>query len=348
MKIAQVAPLHESVPPKCGGATERMVSHLTEELVARGHEVTLFASGDSQTDARLVAPCPRSLRLDRLCGDPLAFHTLLLELVFAEAARFELIHFHTGYAHFPLARRHATPHLTTFNGRLDVPGLIPLHLEFRETPLVSTSDTQRKELEDLRWVGTVYPGLPVDRYAFRSKPGKYLAFVGRIAPERRVDQAIHIAARVGMPIKVAATPGSLDDGYFEHIVAPLLDAPFVDYVGEIREQERAEFLARAYAVLFPIDWPEPLSLAAIEALAGGTPVITYRHGPATELVEDGVTGFVVDGIDDGAIAVEAVDSLSRHRCRQVFEQRFSARRMTDDYLAIYRRILKTSTLPRAA
>lgn len=340
LRIAQVAPLYESVPPKYYGGTERVVSYLTEELVRQGHDVTLYASGDSVTKAHLVAPCRRSLRLDKHCMDQLAHHVLMLEMVFKDPDRFDIIHFHIDYMHFPISRRHRTPHLTTLHGRLDIPDLVPLYQEFREVPVVSISNSQREPLPWLNWQGTVYHGLPEDLYTFREEPGRYLAFLGRISPEKRVDRAIEIARRIGMPIKIAAKVDNVDKDYFEDVVEPLLRNPLVEYVGEIGEGEKDEFLGNAYALLFPIDWPEPFGLVMIEAMACGTPVIAYRRGSVPEVLEEGVTGFIVQGLEDAIEAVRRVPTLSRRRCREVFEERFSASRMVRDYLTIYKRLLE--------
>jgi glycosyltransferase involved in cell wall biosynthesis len=340
MRIAQVAPLYESVPPQYYGGTERVVSYLTEELVRRGYDVTLFASGDSVTKAQLVAPCRRSLRLDKSCVDQLVHHILMVEQVFKDLARFDLIHFHIDYLHFPLSRRHSVPHVTTLHGRLDIPDLVPLYQEFRDMPVISISNAQRAPLSWLNWLGTVYHGLPEDLYSFRDEPGQYLAFLGRISPEKRVDRAIEIARRVGMPLKIAAKVDEVDRGYFDAVVAPQLKDPLVEYMGEVGEEEKAMFLGNAYALLFPIDWPEPFGLVMIEAMACGTPIIAYRHGSVPEVMEEGQTGFIVESLEDAVDAVERVPTLSRRRCRQVFEERFSAARMARDYLSIYERLLE--------
>ena len=339
MRIAQVAPLYESVPPKYYGGTERVVSYLTEELLRYGHEVTLFASGDSVTKAQLVAPCRRSLRLDRHCQDQLAHHILLLERVFREKEDFDIIHFHIDYLHFPLSRRHRIPHLTTLHGRRDIPDLIPLYQEFREMPVVSVSYAQREPLPWLNWQATVYHGLPEDLYTFREEPGRYLAFLGRISPEKRADRAIEIARRTGTEIKLAAKVDAVDREYFEDVVRPLLQDSGAEYLGEIGEGEKDEFLGNAYALLFPIDWPEPFGLAMIEAMACGTPIIAYRQGSVPEVIEEGVTGIIVQGLEEAVRAVKQVPTLSRKRIRQAFEERFTASRMARDYLEIYERIL---------
>jgi glycosyltransferase involved in cell wall biosynthesis len=339
MRIAQVAPLYESVPPKYYGGTERVVSYLTEELVRQGHEVTLFASGDSVTKARLVAPCARALRLDEHCMDRLAHHILQLELALRDATRFDVIHFHIDYLHFPLSRRQSTPHLTTLHGRLDLPDLVPLFQEFSEVPIVSISNAQRAPLPWINWQGTVYHGLPENLYQFHETPGKYLAFLGRISPEKRLDRAVEIAKQVGMEIKVSAKIDTSDRPYFEEVIAPLLKHPLVTFVGEISDDEKDEFLGNAYALLFPIDWPEPFGLVMIEAMACGTPIVAYRHGSVPEIMEEGVTGFIVDGLDAAVQATDRIAGVSRKRCRRWFEQHFSATRMAEDYLAIYQSLI---------
>jgi glycosyltransferase involved in cell wall biosynthesis len=340
MKIAQVAPLYESVPPKWYGGTERIVSYLTEELVRQGHQVTLFASGDSVTQARLVDACARSLRLDQECVDEIAHYIVLLEQVFRQASAFDLIHFHIDYLHFPLSVRQHIPKVTTLHGRLDLPDLVPLYQMFPSIPVVSISDAQRTPLPAVNWLGTVYHGLPEDLYTFRETPGTYLAFLGRISPEKGVEQAIAIAQQVGMPLKIAAKVDRKDRDYFQEVVQPLLhNNSLVQYIGEVGGDNKDTFLGEAYALLFPIDWPEPFGLVMIEAMACGTPVIAYPRGSVSEVLEDGVTGWIVEGIEEAVQGVARVPALSRARCRQVFEERFSASRMTHDYLQIYKRLL---------
>ena len=346
MRIAQVAPLYESVPPKYYGGTERVVSYLTEELVRQGHEVTLFASGDSVTKAHLVAACRRSLRMDKHCVDRMAHHILMLEHVLQRAAEFDIVHFHTDYLHFPLSRREQITHVTTLHGRLDIPDLVPLHQEFRDMPVISISDGQREPLPWANWQATVYHGLPADMYQFRDEPGSYLAFLGRVSPEKRVDRAIEIAKQVRIPLKIAAKVDRVDTDYFETVVEPLLRHPFVEFVGEIGEGEKAEFLGNAYALLFPIDWPEPFGLVMIEAMACGTPVIAYRGGAVPEVMEEGHTGFIVEGLEDAVEAVRRVPELSRKRCREVFDQRFTAARMAHDYVQVYERLINSKQQDR--
>ena len=342
MKIAQVAPLYESVPPRTYGGTERVVSYLTEELVAQGHEVTLFASGDSVTAAQLIAPRKRALRLDNDVFDPLAHHYVMLEEVFERASRFDIIHFHTDYLHFPLVRRHPVPHLTTLHGRLDIPDLMPLYKKFSQMPVVSISNAQRTPLPRANWQGTVYHGLPLDLYACGNKPQNYLAFVGRISPEKRLDRAIEIAARAGMRLRIAAKTDAADRDYMEQIIQPILRSSSAELIGEIGEKDKKEFLANASALLFPIDWPEPFGLVIIEAMACGTPIIAFRRGSVPELIEEGVTGYIVDDIEGALQALRKIQDFDRRRCRRVFEERFSAARMANDYLSLYRRAIKAS------
>ncbi|MBV9104591.1 MAG: glycosyltransferase family 4 protein [Verrucomicrobia bacterium] len=340
MKIAQVAPLYESVPPKYYGGTERVVSYLTEELVQQGHEVVLFASGDSVTRAQLVPVSQRALRLEGPhVVDRIAHHVRMLEMVHRRVLDFDLVHFHIDYLHFPLATRFPTAALTTLHGRLDIPDLIPLFQEFPKVNLVSISNTQRKALGWANWRGTVYHGLPIGLYRFQEKPGSYLAFLGRISPEKRVDRAIKIAQRTGVKLKIAAKVDAVDREYFETEIRPLLDDPLIEFVGEIGEAEKNEFLGNALALLFPIDWPEPFGLVMIEAMACGTPTIAYRHGSVSELLENNKTGFIVDNLQGAVNAVKQIPRLSRRTCREAFERRFSASRMASDYLAIYKSLL---------
>jgi len=336
VRIAQVSPLYESVPPKLYGGTERVVSFLTEELVRQGHDVTLFASGDSQTAAELVACSPRALRLDEGCIDQMAHHMRMLGEVEARAGDFDIVHFHIDYLHFPSTRISGLPHVTTLHGRLDIPDLVPLYETFPEMPLVSISNSQRRPLPFANWCATVYHGLPPQIYTFNPGPGRYLAFLGRISPEKRVDRAIEIAKRVGMPLKIAAKVDKADAAYYDEHIKPLLDHPLIEYIGEINEQQKSQFLGEAAALLFPIDWPEPFGLVMVEAMACGTPVIAYPHGSVPEVMEHGVSGFIVDGLDQAAAAVELALGLSRRGCRDYFERRFSVERMASDYVRIYR------------
>ncbi|MGX2041404.1 glycosyltransferase family 4 protein [Methylocaldum sp. MU1018] len=337
MRIAQVAPLYESVPPKLYGGTERIVHYLTEELVGAGHEVTLFASADSETSATLEPIVSKALRLDRNVIDPLLPHLLMMDQVRKTADEFDVIHFHTGCLHFPVFRECSTPHVTTLHGRLDIRELSHLLKAFPDTPLVSISDYQRKPVAWANWTATVYHGLPEELYTFRAEPGAYLAFLGRISPEKRVDRAIEIAICAGMPLKIAAKVDKADREYFEQIKS-LLDHPLVEFVGEVDEREKNELLGHAYALLFPIDWPEPFGLVMIEAMACGTPVIAFRNGSVPEVMRNARTGFIVEDVRQAVAAVERVGELNRADCRREFEYRFSARRMASDYIRIYRQL----------
>ena len=340
MRIAQVAPLFESVPPKAYGGTERVVSYLTEALIALGHEVTLFASGDSITSAELVPIVERSLRLDPTQPYWLPWHTLMLDEVFQRARQFDVIHFHIDYLHYPLARRCPTPCLTTFHGRLDLPELAPLHRHFSDMPVVSISDYQRRPLPHANWLGTVHHGLPGGLYRFHPTAEDYFVFVGRISPEKRVDRAIAIAKACGTRLRIAAKVDEADRRYFETQIRPLLDHPLVEFLGEIDDVQKNELVGRARALLFPIDWPEPFGLVMIEALACGTPVIAFRHGSVPEVMVDGVTGYVVDSLEAAIAAARRVGELDRRRIRALFDRRFTAPAMAEGYLAIYRRLCR--------
>ena len=338
MKIAQVAPLYESVPPRLYGGTERIVSFLTEGLVEAGHEVTLYASADSVTSARLVGCCPSALRLDPDSRNPLPAHVVQLERVAAEASAYDVIHFHVDAIHFPIARRLPVPSVTTLHGRLDATDDQALFRVFADQPVVSISNDQRKPVPWMNWQATVHHGLPPDRFPYHPGPGQYLAFLGRISPEKRPDRAIEMARRFGMELRIAAKVDGADRAYYEETIAPLLREPGVRFVGEIGEREKAAFLGEAHALLFPIDWPEPFGLVMIEALATGTPVIAYPCGAVPEVIDDGVTGFVVRSLDEAVAALGRVSGLRRADCRRVFEERFSAPRMVRDYLDVYRRL----------
>ena len=313
-----------------------MVSYLTEELVEMGHDVTLFASGDSVTRAELIGVSPRALRLNGECVDPYIYHTLLLEQVFQRHEAFDVVHFHIDYLHFPMSRRLGLNQLTTLHGRLDIPDLVPLYREYAEVPLTSISMAQRKPLSWANWVANVYHGLPRSLFTLQPEPGKYLAVVGRISPEKRVDRAIRIALRTGIPLKIAAKVDRGDREYFAQVIEPMLKERSIEFLGEISEPEKNELLGHAYALLFPIDWPEPFGLAMIEAMACGTPVIAYPHGSVPEVVDEGKTGFIVGNEDEAVDALEnKMGDLSRTGCRRVFEERFSADRMAREYIAVY-------------
>jgi glycosyltransferase involved in cell wall biosynthesis len=340
MKIAQIAPLIESVPPKLYGGTERVVSYLTEELVRLGHDVTLFASGDSITSAELVACSPAALRLTPSMLDPLPHNIVLLERVRQRAAEFDILHFHIDYLHFPLFRDSGIPTVTTLHGRLDLPDLVPLYRVFADMPVVSVSHPQRAPLSWVNWVANVPHGIPKDLYSLSAEPrGDYVAFLGRIGPEKRPDRAIEIARQAGVPLRIAAKVDKVDEAYFGETIKPLLSLPGIDYIGEIGEREKGAFLGNAAALLFPIDWPEPFGLSLIEAMACGTPVIGWRCGSVPEIVEEGVTGFIVENIDEAVAAIGKARRLDRTRVRQSFEAKFTARRMATDYLALYESLI---------
>ncbi len=338
MKIAQIAPLAESCPPRLYGGTERVISYLTEELVQRGQSVTLFASGDSTTSAELVSCCETGLRLDRAKHDPLPYHLIMLDEVRRRADQFDILHFHIELIHFPLIRALANRTLTTLHNRLDLPDLVPFYSAFSEIPLVSVSDAQRQPLPPVNWVGTVHHGLPPDLLPLITEPqGDYLAFLGRISPEKRPDRAIEIAAAVGMPLKIAAKIGREDEAYWETTIAPMIEADGnVEFLGEIGQAQKVTFLGNAVALLFPLEWPEPFGLVAIEAMACGTPVIAFPCGAVSEVVDDGVSGFIVEDVDQAVDALRRVETLDRARVRAAFEDRFTVARMAEDYLSIYR------------
>jgi len=335
VRIAQVAPLYESVPPREYGGTERVVAFLTDELVRLGHDVTLFASADSHTTAQLAPMAAHALRTDPHSVDTLAHHVLMLERVGRVAREFDVVHYHIDYLHFPYSRRMDVPNVTTLHGRLDIGDLQPLYEEFNEMPVVSISDSQREPLPQANWVGTVYHGLPAELLTLQTDPGDYLVFLGRISPEKRVDRAVEIAARVGMQLRIAAKIDVHDEHYYRKEIAHLFDLPFVDYVGEVTETQKAELLGGARALLFPIDWREPFGLVMIESMACGTPVVAWRAGSVPEIITNGVTGFIVDNIDDAVQATQRAATLDRRLVRREFERRFTADRMASEYVDIY-------------
>lgn len=339
MRIALVSPLFESVPPQLYGGTERVVAYLSDALMNLGHEVTLFASGDSRTGARLRAPCRRALRLDKSCQDPIPHHVLELAMVEAEASDFDIIHFHTDLLHLPLARRLNIPSVTTLHGRLDLPDIKNLYYEFADLPLVSISDHQRLPLAFANWIKTVHHGLPLELLNFQPREGNYLAFLGRISKEKRVDRAIEIARVAGKKLKIAAKIDKADAAYYQE-VAHLLRQPHVEFIGEINEGQKNEFLGNAEALLFPIDWPEPFGLVMIEAMATGTPVIAYGEGSVPEIVRERENGFIVRSIEEAAATVHALNGIDRAGCRASFEKRFSAERMARDYLSVYESLIE--------
>jgi len=346
LRIAQVAPLYESVPPKLYGGTERVVSWLTEELVRLGHDVTLFASGDSKTEANLVPACERALWRDPACRETLPQHVRLMELVFGRSSDFDVVHFHTDYLQFPLLRYCSTPALTTLHGSVRPHDVGPLFQESAAL-LVSVSDNQRRPMPHARWLATVHHGLPRDLHTFRSRGGGRLAFVGRIAPEKRVDRAIEIARRSGLKLSIAAKIYDEDREYYRDQIKPLIDASasFVEFLGEVGDSDKDRLLGEAAALLFPIDWPEPFGLAMIEALACGTPVIAWRNGSIPEIIEDGKTGFIVDTIAQAVLAVRKLDCIDRLTCRKAFEDRFDSSQMARGYLRIYDRLVRERRAP---
>jgi glycosyltransferase involved in cell wall biosynthesis len=335
MKIAQIAPLYESCPPRLYGGTERVVSYLTEELVRLGHNVTLFASGDSQTAADLEPGYGSALRLDSHCQDPLVHHLIMLDCVRRRADEFDILHFHTDYLHFPLFADRWDKTLTTLHGRLDLPDLPAMMRHYAMMPLVSISDAQRAPMIWANWHSTVHHGLPPQLYRLGDGGGGYLAFLGRISPEKRPDRAIEIARRTGVALQIAAKVDRVDQEYFDTRIQPMLDDPLIEFIGEIGEVEKNTFLGDAIALLFPIDWPEPFGMVLIEAMATGTPVIAYGRGSVPELIEEGLSGFIVDDLDSATAAVPRAAALDRGAIRQHFEARFSAERMARDYLTSY-------------
>jgi glycosyltransferase involved in cell wall biosynthesis len=345
MKIAQVAPLMESVPPRLYGGTERIVSYLTEELVRMGHEVTLFASGDSITSAQLVGCVPTAIRLDANIRDPIPYYMLMLDRVRDAAKDFDILHFHIDQFHFPLFKSMANRTVTTLHGRQDIPDLKPLYLGFSNMPLVSISDAQREPVPKANFVATVLHGIPSDLFAptFSPRDG-YVAFLGRISPEKRPDRAIRIARTLGIPLKIAAKVDRADEAYFREQIEPMLQAPGVEFIGEINEREKAKFLGEARALLFPVDWPEPFGIVMIEAMACGTPVLAFRCGSVPEIVENGVTGQIVDTEEEAIRQLPGVLALDRRAVRRRFERRFSATRMAKDYLQVYRTLMKRPSL----
>jgi glycosyltransferase involved in cell wall biosynthesis len=343
MRIAQIAPLFEAVPPKLYGGTERVVYALTEELVAMGHDVTLFASGDSITSAKLDAVWPRALRLDPSVKDWIASYMRMMELVRRRAHEFDVLHFHVDYFPSSLFSRQGTPFLTTLHGRLDLPEYAEVYNLFPDVPMVSISDSQRLPLPDLGWVATVLHGIPENLLTPQPCTQDYLAFLGRVSPEKGIEAAIRIAGRVGIKLRVAAKVDNADRAYFESAVEPLLKAnPNVEFIGEINDAQKPAFLSGAKALLFPIDWPEPFGLVMIESMACGCPVIAMRRGSVPEVMDDGVTGFIVDSEDEAVAALGRLPMLDRAAVRERFEQRWTARRMAQDYVDVYQRLARAS------
>src|SRR3954468_21992163 len=344
MRIAQVAPLTEAVPPKLYGGTERVVYWLTEELVALGHDVTLFASGDSQTSAKLEATWPKALRLDGSVRDPNALHMVMLERVRqkCDEEEFDFLHFHLDYYPFSLFCRQPTPFVTTLHGRLDLPEHQPVFTTFSDIPVISISNAQRRPVPQANFIATIHHGLPEKLLTPQPVTPGYLAVLGRIAPEKGVERAIRIAIRCGIPLKIAAKVDRADEEYYEEIIRPLMDHPLIDYIGEIGDREKADFLSGALALLLPIDWPEPFGIVMIEAMACGTPVIAFNRGSVPEIVDEGVTGFVVEDEISAVAAVRRIGQIDRGGVRKQFEKRFTARRMALDYLAAYRSLMEAN------
>jgi glycosyltransferase involved in cell wall biosynthesis len=349
MKVAQVAPLFESVPPRLYGGTERVVSYLTDELVRQGHQVTLFASGDSMTSAELVACTPRALRLDPDVRDAIPHMMVMLDKVRERADDFDILHFHIDYLHFPLFRPDAGRSLTTLHGRQDLVDHLPLYLRFPEMPLVSISDAQRLPLPRGNFMGTVHHGLPLDLHKPTCDPkGGYLAFLGRICPEKRPDRAIEIAQKAALPLKIAAKVDKVDEAYFRELIAPMIDGKQIEYVGEINETAKNEFLGQAAALIFPIDWPEPFGLVMIEAMACGTPILAFSCGSVLEIVDNGLTGRIVSSVDEAVAALPLVLALDRTAIRARFEERFSSTQMAAQYVKLYQKLLRKRTAARTA
>ena len=339
MRIAQVAPLAESVPPKLYGGTERVVAWLIEELVCLGHEVTLFASGDSKVKGKLAPIIPRAIRLSKPRPDPFPAYAAQLDAVAEAAASFDIIHCHIDWVHLPLIERLGVPHLTTIHNRLDTPDLPAVIARFKKAPLVSISDHHRQPVPKANWLGTVYHGMPPASLAPSYAPGSYLAFLGRLTKEKGPETAIRLAKTTGLPLRMAAKIPRSETRYYKERLQPIMDNDQIRLVGELNDGGKGELLRGASALLFPIAWPEPFGLVMIEAMACGTPVIAYPRGAVPEVLEDGVTGWIVEGIREAVQAVERVPALSRARCREVFEERFSASRMARDYLRLYKKLL---------
>ncbi len=342
MKIAQIAPLYESVPPKLYGGTERIVHYLTEELIRQGNEVTLFASGDSITKARLISHVDEGLRLNKSCVDPLAHHIVQMQEVIDRAHDFDILHFHTDYLHFPFTSQLKVPSVTTLHGRLDIPDLQYIYKKFSSQKLISISNNQRTPLPYVNWMGTVYHGLPPNLYHPGKGDGNYLAFLGRVSPEKGIDRAIEIAIASKCRIKIAAKVDKVDEFYFTSQIKPLLNHPLVEFIGEIDEDQKTEFLGKARALLFPINWAEPFGLVMIESMACGTPVIAFRNGSVPEVIDEGKSGFIVQSVAEAVVAVSKINQIPRALVRKVFEDRFTTSRMAKDYLHVYSSIIQNN------
>ncbi len=340
MKIAQVPPLYEAVPPKLYGGTERVVAYLTDELVNQGFKVTVFGTEDSVTKASIFPVSKQAIRLNKDCRDPLAWHILQLQQVMEHAGEFDIIHFHNDYLHFPLSKNARYAHVTTLHGRLDLPDLQPLYQKFTDVPVVSISNDQRKPLPNINWVKTIYHGLPEHLYRLGTGEGGYLAFLGRISPEKRPDRAIEIAKRAGIKLKIAAKVDAADLNYYKTVIEPLLDHPLIEFIGEIGEDKKGEFLGNALALLFPIDWPEPFGMVMIESIANGTPVVAFNCGSVPEVIDEGLTGFIVNSIEQAVARIPKLASFDRSLCRKVFEKRFTVSCMADNYVELYQRLIR--------
>lgn len=342
MKIAQIAPLYESVPPKMYGGTERVVSYLTEELIKQGHDVTLFAAGDSQTSAKLISHIDEALRLNKNVQDPIAHHIIQMQEVIERASDFDILHFHTDYLHFPFSSTLSKTSITTLHGRLDLPDLLYIFRKFTDLPLVSISDSQRSPFPDASWMGTVYHGLPIDLYEKGEGKGDYVVFIGRISPEKRPDRAIEIAKKAGLNIKIAAKiDKGNDERYYQTRIKRLMEQPHVEFIGEICENEKKEILGNAKALLFPIDWPEPFGMVMIESMACGTPVIAFNNGSVPEIIDNGQSGFVVNTVVEAVKALKQIDLLDRNIVRSIFETRFSSSIMAENYIRLYESLTPT-------
>ncbi|RAV98742.1 glycosyltransferase family 4 protein [Pseudochryseolinea flava] len=339
LRIAQVAPLYESVPPKLYGGTERIVSFLTEALISMGHDVTLYASGDSLTDARLIPVIPAALRLDPNKVDQIAPHITMVQMVQNDRREYDIIHYHIDYLHFPVSHCSKKPHLTTLHGRLNIPELQALYNIYREVPVVSISNSQRIPLQQAHWTDTVYHGLPENLFKPVYTPGHYLAFLGRISPEKGLDDAIEIAKRVGIPLKIAAKIEGADQGYFQNVIEPLLDHPLIEFIGEVNESEKQSFIGNAIALLFPIKWPEPFGLVMIESLACATPVVAYASGSVPEILTSGVDSFIVNDLAGAVACIDNIKTIDRHSCRASFDRRFTAKQMAENYLKVYQEVI---------
>ncbi|MGV3508962.1 MAG: glycosyltransferase family 4 protein [Sphingobacteriaceae bacterium] len=339
MKIAQIAPLYESVPPKLYGGTERIVHYLTEELVGLGHKVTLFASGDSITSARLIANVATGLRLNPNCVDSFAHHIVQMEEVIERSGDFDILHFHTDYFHFPYTERLNIPCLTTLHGRLDIPDLQPLYNKFPAQKVISISQNQRKPLPQANWVGTVLHGIPADLHKEGTGDGNYVAFLGRVSPEKGLDKAIEIALACNCKLKVAAKIDKADVEYYEAVIKPILGHPLIEFIGEINEQQKTDFIGKAKALLFPINWEEPFGIVMVEAMACGTPVIAFNAGSVKEVINEGVSGYIVDSVEEAVQALNAISGLSRKLVRREFLSKFTANRMANDYLKLYTSVI---------